>query len=820
MRSFRVLVVLPVLCAGAVVLPTSCSTSHHPVASAPADAAPDTLPIYTRTPYDGSLPPGVARVPVTSETVTSRVDVRTLMFAAGEMQTSGEPFASEFAGRNLSGYDRYTIPVDQYFLHPDEANTLFVSVTDVFGFSTAVESYEYSKYHMNMVLQQTGAGVSLINGPLLPQMAGATLRQKLGTRVQQLLTTAGTALGGFATVPPPANNPLNEFGFPGIWPEFAPYKSFDPTLASIDTIVGSCTTLTTTGYGGIGMFGDSAIPIYECDYNSLRLPNRTAQIEPVIGPGILGFTTWKAALWSIDFTGRLHDASSNPVNAINPTDGPRVGLPSNTVTGTDPPLCLPGQFASCVVPGTYIGSTPLEGMWGMLMVDEMDNAAAWLLSSLTTADGATLGGWNGIADALGYDYGSPLRWFPTAIGVTEDGSSPYPMVTSLALRDATSHSEDLAALLRGEALFFGMTDARNVPVGQQLGLQLTFNGVTFPADDGAPDGESSPHDRSLALIRTAFIDLDRIHADPATGLLVDTATLTGGTITRSTAITTTSLTHALLGLRTALMGLNATVSQYGAPDANPAEDVNGILNAIPIHPPGGAAPSFSARVRQVFTTNAAFVRDVLTRADGTVANGATLAGGTATANAGAATLDSQTAAIRALVEGFLITGDASYQTRARLVAQHLDKAFYSLPARMYREIEGGPDQNHMTPERFAWLQSALRETYKTLFVDGDAVLGRAVLEDRIGRTDKLFLNGWDDLNGNQVVDKAPDGGVSPECLAARLQPGEQALTGEIGFNDNGTLESAGADREGDCVLEISHAKKASVLASEVFFHSP
>jgi len=32
------------------------------------------------------------------------------MFAAGEMQTSGEPFASNFAGRDLADYSRYVLP--------------------------------------------------------------------------------------------------------------------------------------------------------------------------------------------------------------------------------------------------------------------------------------------------------------------------------------------------------------------------------------------------------------------------------------------------------------------------------------------------------------------------------------------------------------------------------------------------------------------------------------------------------------------------------------------------------------------------------------
>ena len=58
----------------------------------------------------------------------------------------------------------------------------------------------------------------------------------------------------------------------------------------------------------------------------------------------------------------------------------------------------------------------------------------------------------------------------------------------------------------------------------------------------------------------------------------------------------------------------------------------------------------------------------------------------------------------------------------------------------------------MTPERFGWLQQALRETYEGIWVPGDPLLDRGVLEDRIARVNKLYLNGWDDLNGNQNVD--------------------------------------------------------------------
>jgi hypothetical protein len=137
---------------------------------------------------------------------------------------------------------------------------------------------------------------------------------------------------------------------------------------------------------------------------------------------------------------------------------------------------------------------------------------------------------------------------------------------------------------------------------------------------------------------------------------------------------------------------------------------------------------------------------------------------------------------------------------------------------MYRWIAGGPDDIVMTPEVFAWLQSALRETYKSLYVAGDPNLGRDVLADRIARVNKLYLNGWDDLNGNQTVDHGgDDGGLPNECLAAHMQLGEQALTGELGRNDFGQITT---DRDQDCVLEIDGAGTGSLLAAQVHFHSP
>ena len=327
------------------------------------------------------------------------------MFAAGEMQLSGEPFAENFAGRNLNDYDRTFLPPDEYLLpiYGDDAGMRtercsirvrdharvggnpsgpVLPVKDLFGFATAVESYEYSKMHMNMVANQTTAGLSLANGPILATRAEDRRRfARLVARAAAApLRAPARTSRGYAQLPAPPNNPLNYLGFTGLWPNFAPFRTFDPTMQPSNQVVGSCTFA--GGYGGIPTLS-SELPEFECAYNTLHLPNRDAQCDKTLVPAVLGYSTWKEALWSIDFAGRLHDAASNVVNAVATADRPLVGTAKNTVVGTDPPGATSG---------TYLGSTPLEDMWGLFMLDEMDNVAEYLVDALNTADGATPGG--------------------------------------------------------------------------------------------------------------------------------------------------------------------------------------------------------------------------------------------------------------------------------------------------------------------------------------------------------------------------------------------------------------------------------------------
>jgi hypothetical protein len=446
-------------------------------------------------------------------------------------------------------------------------------------------------------------------------------------------------------------------------------------------------------------------------------------------------------------------------------------------------------------------------MWGLTYLEEMDNAAQWLLSGLPTTDGATQSGFASVNDALSYDYTSTLRWWPAATKVDEGGPTPWPSPKTLTITDGKSRSDDLAALLLGHAMFFGMTDARNDAIGGKIGLKLAFDGNPFPKDDGVANGEATAHDRALGVIRVAFVDLDRLHTFPGTKILTDEAT-PGATVAHGATATTTTLAHLTIGLRQTLLALNAAITQYGGADPSPKADDKGILNPIAIHPPTGDA-TFSARVRAVLVEQATFVRDVVTTADGSVANSVSFdSTGKPTRDPSPTTIESQTAAIRALLEGFLTTGDATFVDRARAVMRKLDALFYVPSAKFWRGVAGGKDEVAMTAERFAFLQSALREVHKIAKVDGDPLLSRAALEPKIGRLNKLVLNGWDDANDDQTIQKAT------ECLAGRLQLGEQALTGEYGRNDVGDLVG---DRDSDCLLNISWSKTASLLAGEVAF---
>ena len=140
-----------VLLAGAPALVSSCGTSPaQPDASVDAAYdAPATEPLQTAT--------------ITATVGSTRFVTREHFLASAEMQISGEPFA-EAMSRDLTSYSRDNPTPNLYADKTPDAQAPWIDLT---GFSTGVESYEYSKQPMNNVAFESGAGTSLVYGPIV-----------------------------------------------------------------------------------------------------------------------------------------------------------------------------------------------------------------------------------------------------------------------------------------------------------------------------------------------------------------------------------------------------------------------------------------------------------------------------------------------------------------------------------------------------------------------------------------------------------------------------------------------------------------------------
>ncbi|HUB08995.1 MAG TPA: hypothetical protein VMB50_18445 [Myxococcales bacterium] len=783
-----------------------------------------------------SGPPGM----LSAQLVNTRFEVADHMRASWEMQLSGEPFAT-LLGYNLAGFNRTLTVTDQY--SPDGGSQY---VTDPLGYTLAVETYEYSKQPMNNLSFESGAGLSLQFGPLInpQQQVQFPAYYALADRFQQFAAEsqaggygacpngtgcpagsycqstfcypkdAGTGTGLVAS-PPAPDNPLNPYGWPGLWPVFAEFRSFDPTIQPNPGSILKQNCVLDTGalaYGSAAVFqgGTLLVANYECDYNSLNLPDRDAQVDKTLTPDAMGYATLKQGIWSINYWGTLHDSAGNPITSVAPSDMASVGQPGNQVIGqfadpTDPT----GQRLLSGTQGVYLGDIPMEGWQGLTMQEETANKAAFLLGSFLTADGVNLTGASSVLLADQYSYDSPLLYFPAAVQVTEaptvqDDSTLqddifFPKPTSFTISDGSSQLAALSGLIAGFGEAFAMTDQNNPQVGGSVPFLATYDGDPFPPDDGLPDGESTLHDRALGILKIALVDLDRLHFDPVNQVLVDSATVSNGAVTLGTHVTTVELVEAILALRNAYRGLNGTLQLY----SNDTPDTQGVASALDTAPLTGATyqGTLEAHLTDLIRAEADFLSVKLVGPSGSVANGYDLS---AEAADGSATdIASELAAIRGLLDAYLATSDNKYRELATVVYADLQQRFWMNDVRCFETTAGVTDLMQYTPLRFGFLTGALRQYYK-LVASSPAQQGQgAQLLAELVRSYKLVLNGWDDRNEDDVV-QYPD-----ECLATGMEMAERALTGELGHpQDEG-------DRDHDCVKELSYRGLPAALGAEL-----
>jgi hypothetical protein len=770
------------------------------------------------------------------------------MFATVEMQLAGEPLA-ESMGRLLAGYSRDFPTPDVYFTpagtpFPNSTTLCEVdgggwapsfsacpySVPDLVGFATAVESYEYSKQPMNNLALESGAGTSYIFGPLV-NPSGATGMAALGIVIPRFahFAAASNASPTFVHAVD-GTDPTNRLGWPGLWPTLHPYDSFDPTIHPVNTVTEMCSISSDDDPNATGSILNLD---YECDYNSLHLVNRAAQVDMKITPGASGWAGWKYSLWVLNYLQSMHDAAQTAITTVPAGQLGAVGTPGNTVLG----LTTANPQPPSPVAGTYLGSSDIEGFQAQIMIDELDNAAQQWLTQLTTKDGATLGGFPTILAALQYSYVAPLQWLPGAVAVTETAdASGYPMPSSYAISDSGSHLLDLLGLVGSYASIYTLTDHANTTVGGSQPVLAFFDGDPFPAQNQVASGSATLHDRALAMLRVLFVNIDRLHRDPTSGVLVDDVTFAGATPTAGTTIATTTVAYSIVGLRTMRRSLGSQLQLYSntTPDTAMAGTMTVLDNpSLPLTGAPGGATLVSERLGALIDAQSQLLRDKLTAADGHAYTGWDVSKGAMTAPDD--TLDAHAAAIRGLLSAYLASGDTTYRDRAKAVFQRMDAVFYDPAGLIYVATPGAKAVSY-TPKRFAVLEGALRDMYELVGNQPGQSALAALLQKRIARLIKLVLNGWDDLNGDSLVD------YPSECVTLGLAPGyaipigrgglqmaERALSGELGSVCDsinpaacvdagfGPTRNYTPDREKDCVPEISAVQLPSALANQITF---
>jgi hypothetical protein len=718
-------------------------------------------------------------------------------------------------GRDLTAYSRDQVPPNLY-----DDPQLAAYVIDLPGFSAAVESYEYSKQPMNNLAFESGAGTSLVFAPLVDvdSATGSAALAHLVARVQHYATGAN-ATGKFVFAPAtyPTNNSFgntnpsgagvaagNALGWPGMWPTLHVFRSFDPAIAPTSAFDLRCELSSddTPGEQGATEFCAD----YECDATTLHLPDRASQIDATITPGADGFSGWKYGLWVLNYLQVMHDTNGSAVVTVASDSQATVGAPNNQIIGTS-------SSGMPTAAGTFLGSSDIEGFQAQLLILELEARADDWLMHLTTTDGVTLSGFASVADALAYNDATPLRWFPGAIAVTETPDTsgfPRPAYT---VASPDSELLDLLGVAMAYAELYALTDTANPDVGGAQAARTMFDNDPFPADDQLADGESTLHDRALAMMRVALVNLDRLHTDPASGQLVDTVTLAHGVVARGTTISTTSVAYSVIGLRTALRSLSSQLELYSNNTTDTAITTT-PLDAFPLASPGAPSLTFGARLEQLLRANSDLLLEHLTDATGRAWDGWNVATGAPIDEHDV--LDAHTAAIRGLFAGYLATGDVRYRDRALVVFQRVDAVFYDPDARIYAETAAPATSVEYTPLRFALLQSALRDVYELVAARPGGEALEPVLEERLARLDKLVLDGWDDRDRDQqvstsecVVSPYPSGG---------LQMAERTLTGELGRGARSAPTSAPTnDRDGDCVPEIDDAHLPSALAGSITF---
>ncbi|WP_335870992.1 hypothetical protein [Bacillus sp. 2205SS5-2] len=379
------------------------------------------------------------------------------MFAYAEFELSGEPLA-ESLGLNL-----------------DILDVNAINQPTVFDYTAGVESYEYSEEAMYEVVEKSGLGLHLVNGPVIKAMAQQeqkSTEEILGERFYSLADSVGY--------------PQEEI-FQGMFPTFMEYAGGDPHYI---------TEVNTNEYATNE--DESYVPMYQVNFDSLRWDRDS--MNKTLVPAAYGATFLKQALWAGDFMGGYHTINEDEeLEAVTPKDDD-----DNNIA---------------------LGVSSADGFQGVILTEEIWNKLDYISNNLflqSATDELT-----GIDLAKTYQPEKGLVYLPHEIAV-EESNELGSNAKAVNVTDERSILMDQMLMLWPSAEFYGMTDQRKENPNKNPAFLALFDGAPYPSapaeniDLSKENNVNSndPFTLTQSVLLQVFKNIDYMHFNEEHGLFI------------------------------------------------------------------------------------------------------------------------------------------------------------------------------------------------------------------------------------------------------------------------------------------------------------
>lgn len=362
-------------------------------------------------------------VPVTDYTF----DTAGNMFAYAEFELSGEPLAE-------------SLGLDLDLLDPQKLNK-----PTEFDYIAGIESYEYSEEAMYEVVEKSGLGLHLLNGPIVEKLAkegGKQAAELLEQRFYELADSVGY--------------PKEEI-FRNMYPTFMEYSSGDPHyVQQVDTSVYAEND------------DKTYVPVYQVNFKTLRWDR--VKMSKALTPAAYGGTFLKQALWAGDFLGGFHTVDKDEELEAAAADQDKDA-------------------------NIRLGVSSADGFQGVILTEEIWNKLAYIRDGLFY-DSKTKQLTSGTGSQ--YNPANGLVYLPHEIKVTEEGEEAA-KASKLEVSDPRSLLRDQWLMLWPASEFYGMTDQRPDNKNVNPSFRAAFDGAPFAAapqenTDASTGNDITAHD--------------------------------------------------------------------------------------------------------------------------------------------------------------------------------------------------------------------------------------------------------------------------------------------------------------------------------------